>query len=452
VQVSVASAAARLGPPTLSIASVSGTRALSVDGDLSDWGELKPPPGSEDVVPEDPFPRVGPLGQGDLPDEVVNAPNPADADVRVGIAIRKEGLLVAVDFRESGLDEVTLGLASLPPRSDSLAYVQGEGDTSDPGPPEPIRMIAAPPSRLFRSELRLSARGVEKAGSEGALAGAVAKADPKRHTLEVTLPNAALPELTEAPLAYLRMAVTAGKPVAEDVRQPPWRWVQLAEPVGYEPYAALREKVMTLVQLQGPAGGAGLSYHPDQPLRIASIDRSPAGFGPLQPMGVLFEKKVTLGDVDVGLGFACAPFVVAMKGGQFHDVSLLTYKRPPEDEGSKQGTLSDGVVKGIVERNDEVHVITFSQAALHTQITGELLLAHWTITRVDRAGTIRSERCELPGPFMERYEIGAGEVEAFADAAFTSFGWRHFGGFELQCRWDAASKSYRASAKRPRKR
>ncbi len=461
LNVEVAAPRSTVAPPapaTFSIVSVAPVPSFVLDGELSEWGRLAPLPNVEEVVAPDVFPRTGPLGQGDIPEEIVNAPNPADANLRIGVMVTSTGLRVAIDFGTTGLDAVTLGLASLPPRSASLAYVQGEGDTSEPAPPEPIRMIAAPSDAAFTSQLRLSRAGVERLDAEGhaaSLSDASVKVNAQRHTLEATLPSTALPELVEAPLAYLRMAAVARGPIATDTRQPPWRWVELAEPVAFEPNAALREKVMTLVQLEGPAGGAGLSYHPSEPNRIASVDRSPSGFGPLQPMGVLFEKRASLGDVDVGLGFACAPFVVTMKAGRFHDVSLLTYDRPPEDEGSKQGTLSDGIVRGIVERDGELHVIAFAQSAMHTQITGEVIPAHWSITRVDRAGALRSERCEPElDDWNTRYQIGAGHAEPFADEGFTKFGWHLRDGRKatFECRWDGRAKSYEAklSLARPR--
>jgi len=439
-------------PPRMRIGAVAVPDKLVLDGKLDEWGDLDAG-ALKDVVPDDPFPRVGPLGQGDVPPDIENTPSPKDADVRVGVAIAADGVRVAIDFGQTGLDTITVGLASIPPRASGLAYVQSEGDTSPPDAADALSMVAAPPDGAFTRELRVSKDGVELVGPanrRAALSNAEVRFDAVAHTLEARLPNAAVPELTEAPLSYLRMAVALRGPIPDDVLGPPWRWVELPVPVEYEPWSDLRERVIHDAQMLGPAGGAGLSYHPDEPLRIASADRSQDGYGPLLPMGVLFEKKATLGDIDVGLGYANTPYLVTLKNGVLHDFRFLTFHADAdEDAGPKQGALGDGIVKGVLERNGEVHVITWAQTAYLTQITGEVILAHWTILRVDKEGVIRAQVCGGADlPFEARYSLGS--LEPYANAGLTKFGWKRQASAGqsaarqtvLECAWDAKKQAY----------
>lgn len=442
-------------PPRMRLSAVAAPGKLVVDGKLGEWGDLDA--GAVEVPePESPFPRVGPLGQGDIAPEIENAPSPKEADLRVGLAVVPEGVIVAIDFGNTGLEELTIGLASIPPRADGLVYLQSEGDTSPSPPPDPVRVVSAPEAGAFTSELHITKEGAARKGAAGAraLAGAEVRYDASAHTLEAKLPNAALPELTEAPLVYLRAAVAVSGPLPGDVLKAPWRWIALASEVAYAPWADLRARILRDVQMLGPAGGAGLSYHPDQPLRIASADRKPGGYGPLQPMGTLFEKKASLGDVEVGLGFANIPYVATVKGGQLRGTHLMTFHNAKEDEGgSKQGALTDGTVKGIVERGGEIHIITWADTAYLTQITGEVVPGHWTVVRVDREGAIRSDRCFGDLPFDALYQLGT--LSPYADEKLTKLGWKQGARdgvraadlLTLECVWDEKKKAYRDTLK-----
>ncbi|MBI4952265.1 MAG: hypothetical protein HY908_09535 [Myxococcales bacterium] len=423
-------------PVTLSLTAKELPRSFVVDGDLGEWGDLQP--GAE-VVTGPEWPSIkNVLGQGAVPYELENAPNPKNAGARVALAITPDGVRVAADLGDTGARTLTLGLATF----DWPALARSVPD-------RPAEVSEAFVHRLRVREGTASVALLVGRG-EKALAGARVVWSGDGTRFEASLPNAALPQLVDAPVVFVRAAAALEASLPQAPHEQPWRWLKLPSPVAYEPHAELRAKVIAAVLAMAPVGGSTISYRPDDPLGVFSAAPDPP-LSPLQPLGALYEKKASVGDVDVGLGYAHVPYVVALNKGRLSDLVFLIRL----DEGyvdPKDGSKGDASVQAILTRNDEVHVVGSTSSAIHALIQGTYQVEHWTVVSVGATGKARTWRCEVdaePKIFQE------GAPERYADAGFTRFGWRNtFHGSvfsddkqrvrELACTWDAKAKTYEA--------
>ena len=422
---------------TVSLISASLPKTFELDGAIAEWDNLSAESASANVVPADGPPRFDILGQPRVAPAVKNAENPHDADVRVAVALGERSITVAAYFAKPARDGLGLGFVE-------TSFIRDKEEPRAAGSPFPQGL----------RYLHIDKGGVELVTSDGtqrlAKARVVVSADGR--SMEASLPNEVLPPLDEAPLTQMVMAVSLGREVRTDYFAPPYRWVKLDAPVHYQPEAELRERVMALVAAQGPAGGSTIRYRADDAMLMTASPTN-SQLGVLQTANVLYEKKASLGNVEVGLGHLHSPYIVARKGGVLSDIALLT--RTEEGYVSpKNFSLSDGVVQAIVERNDEIHILSRASSAYHALWTGAFMAAHWTVSRVDRSGKIRTWYCEQPehGTAMM---FDPGQEKPFADEKLTKFGWRvrtfeHMAPdnrartLELTCSWDAKTKSYKS--------
>lgn len=138
----------------------------------------------------------------------------------------------------------------------------------------------------------------------------------------------------------------------------------------------------------------------------------------------LYTKKATLGDVEVGLVSADNDWIAILKKGKLVDLVDLS-----------------GDLKGIVERDGEIHVLA------HWQYTNEAYSenASWTAFAVTADGSTREsliQQEEGSRPWNQVSELHSKTLDSFGLRGWSSYGGHGDEGIGLSWRWDKAKRSY----------
>ncbi len=470
-----AKAAPERDATAVSVVPVHAPAGLVLDGDLGEWGAFPPPPESLDRPPSNDDPR-GPYG-APLPSEEAPPPNPEDAASRVAFALTGEQALLAADLGEAARDGVWVGVGAQVPDlpllgeyfgrmgfvvldCETMPVVEGEeGDQGyrvDPRPPELADACRGLQARRAEAKAKHAARfeklfkidrdGVRLVGPGGALAaieGAKSawKAGPEGATVEVSLPLSAMPRLGEAPLVTLRLAarIAAAAPV---IARGEWVWVELPEPVAFEPYGELRAHALRRANdvgewLPGTISykqPRTVSYQPGDALHIEAMDSQTCNLVSAHEMS-LFEKLATFGDAEIGIaaaprGRSCwiepEPWVAILRNGKV--TSLFEPK---------------GAARSTFVRDGELHILSFENKS-YSAVPGI-----WSALALSPGGA-RREIVVKPVPGTKEPDFASYWQDAtdFADKDAGTFGWRGTKkgkAMEATWKWDAAARVYKGT-------
>jgi hypothetical protein len=435
-------------PAIVSVAAAPWPLHFALDGDLAEWGSLLPP------IPPPPDPALK-KPAADVPDEPPPPPNPRDAASHLAIAVSGEGALIAADLSGSARAGIWLGLdagaSSVPPigvwqRGGGIAELDCEGPTGtgEPSPPEAIaachqliqrhaEFTAAHEAR-FRSMYRIDSEGIRAVKADGTLApieGAKAsfKATSTGATVEIALPPKALPRLSDAPLAALRViARIAATPKAPAFAATDWILVELPEPASFEPWGEIRAKVFETLSTRALYVPSGLSYQPGDPLHVEIVSYDRGLYDTSHVSGseaTLYTKKAALGDVEVGYVSAYGEWIAILVKGKLVDLVDLP-----------------GRLMGIVLRDGAIHVLSYSQ---YDSEVGSVT-ATWSAFVISPDGSHDEGAVQ-----QESGMFNWTDTEEFHDEAFASFGMRGWTAFtpsgkaegvEMTWRWNKALKAY----------
>jgi hypothetical protein len=385
--------AAPVAPPTApvdpALAAVVGVVAarppakLLLDGDLAEWGPLPTPA-------EPPASGADPDEDPDLPHDkpAPLVPNPPDAPSRLALALTGESVLLAGELSGPASEGLWVGIAAGAGQLPRLGQWFGrmgfvpldcaqhptvtepdadgsQGYGFEPNPPETVAACKAQKAqdaaakaaheKRFARLFRLDAAGLSAVGEGGLLApvpGArVAWKRGERSTVEVSFPIAALPRVAEAPLAHLRLfarAASSSTPPRHDAGV----WLDLPEPVHFEPQAALRAHAFARANPESPNffwQPRGLSYQPGDDGRRIEVMDSPGCDARATREIPLYERRHAFGDVEIG-------DVVAPHGEPCD--TLLDPRTAILHKGQLVTVLEPhGQLRGAVERGGALHLV-----------------------------------------------------------------------------------------------
>lgn len=455
-------------PKTISVLLVAGPAKLALDGDLAEWGSLDPPREADQT-------HV--------------------AGSHLAVAFRPTDVALALQLGETAKEGVWLTLGDKPPEITKIGDVArgdftrglvceykqidaGEGQVVD-GPrnlPEVVaackamiarhaQLVAKHEERFLR-RYRIDRDGVRVAGPGGALtpvegaqvlAGA---ADEGGVSLEVSLPLAALPRLVQAPLASIGLTVDlASAPPPPPPTQDGLGHFDLPAPVAFEPWGEVRSRVVALARAN-TFFPPGLSYQPGDPLHVETFRYPEKDRHSVIPVvESIYEKKATLGDVEVGVGAVYGQqALVILQKGKLLSVVPRDPDLPPADLGAEMKLM------GVVARGGELHAFLYTGHAI-TMAYG-FQNPRWYVIAI--------------GPDGGHHPAGDGSADdvwqwvdawAFTTPEMDTFGVRgitHFPdgmdtpknnpvGVEIAYRWDPKEKSYTSkktlipAPKRPKK-
>ncbi len=462
----------------ISVTGLNPPKGFVLDGRLDEWGSIAAPESPAPV----PFARSVPGSQPKRREDVTQGPNPRNAPSQVALAIRPEGVLLAASLAAETGGGAWIGVGAEVPKLAPIGtltrggmpheldceYEQtggGEGGWHRGAalPPEAAAACRAVIARYdalrkqhhakFTRIFRLDRGGVRTlVGDEATpVEGAVVKVADRVGggvTLEVSMPLAALPRMSTAPVDSLRMiARAASQPMPPDSETDPWVWIRAPHPIAFEPHADLRAEAFRLADAH-TYFWPSLSYHPAAPDRIESVhypdtrtrDR-------LEPVdGPLYQPKKTMGDVEIGIVNAYAPWLVVRKKG----AALQTV------ELSIHGIDIDPAVRlqALVDRGGAQHAIFF----MDNPSNGSVFAPRWDVAVIAPDGTVAT-------PLRRDDEVRVDpfqwiEVEPFHAPDWSSFGLRgltHFQegamggpatGYEVVFRFDPKAGKYQRTARR----
>ncbi len=459
------------GAQAFSVVAVDAPRGFAVDGDLAEWGALPPP---KPTAPLGPAERAYAESRGATA-KVTGAPNPEDAPSKLAVALSKDALLLAADLGPAAakgfwiavggwVPDVPLlgqpagraGFLPLQCENQVECYEAGESGGSacgvgeKPNPPEVVasckKLVAhhealeIEHAQRFAVAFRVEASGVLavlRGGATKPVAGAKVafKNGAKGATAEVSIPLFDLPRFGEAPLVGLRLRAgaklgdaTPDRPAAE------WIGVDLPAPVTFEPFASLRATVfsdqmafderyaspVSTLYLQPKA----LSYHPSDPLHFECMPGTGEDGDFSSSLHSLYEKRATLGDVEVGLVDKC------------DSNSHLVFSKA----GKSTGALDlAGKLAGVLTRGGELHVLA-SRDGWSPSWSGWAAGADGKPREVVEKLTLAADQPDPkdPGAYWH-------DVTVFSSKELDSFGWRGEKGkhaVEVTWRWDERKKMY----------
>lgn len=206
----------------------------------------------------------------------------------------------------------------------------------------------------------------------------------------------------------------------------------------------------------------GFSYHPNDTLHAETLE--PYTALPREHIlatrnheEVLYDKKVTLGDVDVGYLHAFATLLAISKKGKL----LAVIDNDPAcwpDADSTRFTCGEARPNGILLRNNEIHAFAY-YSGTHVTRANSILGEHpggWAIVTIRADGSYSELVPKRVGPQETSDPIGGDQAwyrvgSPFADKEWTTFGWRgkrmisgqrSEKSIEATYRWNAAEKKY----------
>ncbi|MDI1429719.1 hypothetical protein [Polyangium sorediatum] len=356
--------AARAPSPLVRVAAPDKLPAnLVIDGNVAEWGSLLPPP---------------PAGRPPSAD-----PNPRDAPSHLAFALTKDGAFVAADLAELSKDGIWLAFG-FPP--------------SAPAPSGGVEAHEARFERMFR----LDKRGLFQVNEGGALVpvpGSVASMafTARGMTIEARIPVAAYPRASAAPIPdVLVRAIAASTPTPPKASGDDRIRVAAPEPVAFEPHVDLRAAVYR--QNLAERRPFGLSYSPAAP-DLLETARHPGKdtSSVVTSEHPLYVPERKFGEVEIGYSNAVVPSIAVFKGGEFVDLVDI-------------GDIGEEPM-GIVERNKQIHVFSYSQTdTLDTAGTQ----AGWSVLAVGEDGSVSY-------PFNG--ETGVGRWEKVYEIHSEKFDW-----------------------------
>ncbi len=459
---SVASAAAGLpplpvDPLTLSVVLVKGPEKLALDGDVAEWGSLEPPRQADQT-------HV--------------------AGSHLAVAIRPTDVVLAAQLGETAKDGFWLTLGDKAPdiakigdeaRGSFTADLECEykkvfvGDGQMVNGPRNLPEVIAACKALIERHAQLVAKheerflrrykvdreGVRVLGPAGALtpvesAQVVSKlGDKGASSLEVSLPLAALPRLTQAPLVSIGLAVELAGPTPPAApTQEGLGHFNLPEPVAFEPWGELRSRV--LAGIGRTFFPAGMSYQPGDPLHIETFRYPEKDRRSVLPVvDTLYEKKATLGDIEVGLSSVYGAQILSIfQRGKLLSVIPRDPDLPPVDLGAKTRFM------GVIPRDGELHAFLFSGHAL-TMAYG-FQNPTWYAVAIAPDGTYRfvgDGSADDIWQWTDAWEITSPDMDTFGVRGLTHYplGMENPkndpAGVEILYRWDAKEKKYTSTKK-----
>lgn len=295
---------------------------------------------------------------------------------------------------------------------------------------------------MLRSAVKATAvRGAEQAVTVTLEAGKVGFA------AEASLPVRGLPRTLQAPVEHFTgyaAAVRGPTPPASPTAEPVW--FDTPAPVGFEPHAELRASVFQQAQRRLSYSGYkpfGISYQPGDDLEVE--DCLYVG-GDSQVVGterkILYSKQMTMGDLEVGYAYTgtAGPSAAVLTSA----ISL--------HKGKPVGTVDlFGEPKGIVQRDGEVHVITY---LLESFVDSPGESGEWSAVAFGPDGAPREEIVEraprTSWGFLSVVESSAPDFSTFGLSAVTMSD-QHVPGDTVELTWtyDKKERLYRVSVKEP---
>ncbi len=312
--------------------------------------------------------------------------------------------------------------------------------------------------KRFTRLLRIEPTRVQRMNDNGelvAIEGAKIAWKPQAGgaTAEISLPLSALPRLAEAPLA--RLFVWAGPANTSPPEGPPEdeaKAFTLPAPVSFEPLAQLRARAFAGVQLplyiansreEAQYPWAGMSYDLADPRRIEWIHFGKSAQTVTVESELLYEKKATLGDIEVGHVRALREWLAISKKGALVDLIEL-----------REG------LRSVIVRDGEIHAISYTPP--HYTMAYSSADPSWDVIAVGPDGAKRNPVQDVATNVLAPVTKGGlgcanigpngvmNGVET-ASPSFDTFGWKGScnlaagGGeaaFEMNWKWDVAAKQY----------
>lgn len=404
--------AARPDPSTVSLAAPIVPTSALVDGDLTEWGSLA----ASQTATRPPTSRTRLEGgsREELP-ALPDASNPPQAASQVAIALHDDRALIAAQLAEGSGNVLWLGVGALAPDIPSLGHTirggytypidcefqlidlaEGEVRRGEPLKPEEAsacRELVARHTAFserhrqrFLRRYRVDASGVSLVAADGSLspvqgAKVATKTSGSTLSLEASLPVAALPRMADAPVEWLRVSAhTSAGLMPADVSSDQFLWLALPTPVSFDAMGPVRAAMFE--QVNGAAFfPPALSYQPGDPQHVESVDfvTARSTVGPTEQL--LYEKRSTLGSVEVGVVHAYADGIAVWKDGKLLDVLLL------QGMPNSWGPVKD--LEAIVEREGMLHIIVFQP--LQWTVGSGLASPAWSVTGVDPQGQINPD-------------------------------------------------------------
>ncbi len=424
---------------------------------------------------------------------------------KLAIAVTAERVLVAAELGQPSPEGFWLSLASkanemLPVGTWGPGGAVGKIDCTAPGHMNPAGIwieddvdptVAGPPAgpapaaaaacqaivdkhakrqaaylKRFTRSLRIEPGGVRAAGDEGelvALEGATIawKTSPGGASVEVSLPLSAPPRLVEAPLtrlfAWARPATS--EPPPPDAPLDDANALVLPAPVAFEPFAQVRARAFAGADTQRYVASSrgeaqhrwtGLSYPPGDPTHVEWVRYGRSAQQVDVVEAVLYEKKATLGDVEVGHVQAFGDWLALSKKGEV--VQMLE--------------LREGL-RGVVVRDGEIHAVSYTPG--HYTMAYSSLPPSWDVLAIGPDGAVRDPVENLMATALKDPKKGglgclpvvgpAGVMPGVetASATFDTFGWKGSCqialdgpsvAFEMAWKWDPAKKVYTGTLRR----
>ncbi len=370
--------------PPLHVSAIRAPDRVAIDGDLVEWPSLSP--NEVGVAVSSRALHVVARLAGDAPTGAwLGIDGGAPFIPKMGVVIRGDQIDsdIECDFERVELAEA--------------AHERGK-----PNPPEVVAACQADLQRYadlkasftarFTRLLRVDREGVRVAAGEklSPIEGAkvVVKPGEGELVVEAELPLRVLPRLSEAPLKSLSLiARPASGALADLPAASEWTSVKLPEPVGFEPWPALRAFAMqrqseghdhtgfTSIHNQGRAQ----SYSPGEPsIESLVYGASYMVVGP--QVTPLHEEINTFGELSVGKVPSVPEDAAAARDG----LAI-----------SKNGNLLDvfelrGEIQGSIVRGGELHVVSYAEREWDTGMgMDSFAAARWSVVAVRADGTHR---------------------------------------------------------------
>jgi hypothetical protein len=334
--------------------------------------------------------------------------------------------------------------------------------------------LAARHAARFVTRLRVDREGVrlvEAGGKLGPVPGAKLawKAGEAKTGVEIELPLAALPRMSEAPVETLAVWAGPTRAAIADAPPEPAHHI-LPTPLSFEPHGELRAAVYAWIQKAVPAGYSygdifqrhlGFSYHPTDPERLETLHY--AGFSSVRPVEeTLYEKRDALGELEIGYAHGFTDFLVVSRKGKLVSFAIADVACW---EGSEHMSCGFATPRGMVHRDGELHVFASYPGAGYTRGAG-MGGEHpggWFVVAVSADGKLR----EIQPTVVGKEEVGGflggrqaamwSDGAAAADKAMEKLTWRGTRwldghgkktGVESLLRWEPAKKRYTLSWRR----
>lgn len=460
-----------------SLASVTAARVprgVAIDGDLSEWGSFEPPaplPVPKALKPEEERTHCDVAD----PDPDPRGPNPKDAHAHVAVAVGPDRVLLAAKTDPTSKASLWVGLAVRPAEIRPIGeFTRGMGfeplvchdtrydftdgayyDTHEPNPPEVIAACKATVDRYkafvdagtreFAKTLLIDATAVKVVGANGALepiGGAVvaSKSNAEGTTIEVSVPIAALPRLSEAPLKKLRLfARLADTHAPPKLAREDWFAVALPEPISFEPMGVLRDKVFFEAPCDPQGYPAydpprGLSYRADEPDRVRSTKWGEGLESVEYDVAPLYRKLLDHGDLEIGEASAGLRYLAIRYKGAF--VDAIPVPAP---------------IRATAVRGDELVVAMFSEAS-YNPFSGSFTPPAWSVLVVAKDGTHRELTAALPDDivcplYSDTKSTMAKDLETLAWTSRCEGDGGDTKSVEATMKWNARDKKYDLSTK-----